>query len=171
MTADKNQEEITSINEEKLASFLKDMESKQNLPMAVIAGFISSIIGAAIWAAVTVATEYQIGWMAIGVGLLVGFSVRFLGKGINTIFGYIGASFALFGCLLGNFLSVLGFISIQEGINYFEVFGMIDYSKVPEIMISTFHPMDLLFYGLAVYEGYKFSFQNLSDDQISELQS
>ena len=48
---------------------------------------------------------------------------------------------------------------------------MIDYSKAPELMISMFHPMDLLFYGLAVYEGYKFSFQNLSDDQISELQS
>ena len=101
----------------------------------------------------------------------MGFSVRFLGKGINDIFGYVGAAFSLFGCLLGNFLSILGFVSIQEGVGYFEMFGMVDYSRIPEIMTYTFQPIDLLFYGLAIYQGYKFSFQKLSSEQISRLEN
>ena len=172
MTENIDQEqEIPLINQEELVILLQEMRLKQNLPLAILAGIISSLVGAAVWAAVTVATEYQIGWMAVGVGFLVGFSVRFLGKGINDIFGYVGAAFSLFGCLLGNFLSILGFVSIQEGVGYFEMFGMVDYSRIPEIMTYTFQPIDLLFYGLAIYQGYKFSFQKLSSEQISRLEN
>ena len=63
--------------------------------MALVAGGASSLVGAIIWAAVTVATEYQIGWMAVGVGALVGFTVRLAGKGIEKIYGYIDAGLAL----------------------------------------------------------------------------
>lgn len=60
------------------------------------------------------ATKYQIGWMAIGVGFLVGFSVRRFGRGTAKTFGIIGAVSALPGCLLGNLLSACGFIAQSE---------------------------------------------------------
>ena len=94
-----------------------------------------------------------------------------LGRGVNDIFGYIGGAFSLIGCLLGNFLSILEFRSIQGDIIYLEVFGMIDYFKIFKVMIYTFQPMDLLFYGLAIYWGYKFSLRNLSGEQISQLEN
>ena len=47
-----------------------------NLPPGVVAGLGAAIVGAAIWAAITAATDYQIGFMAIGVGFLAGFAVR-----------------------------------------------------------------------------------------------
>jgi len=34
---------------------------------------------------------------------------------------------------------------------------------------ATFHPTDLLFYGIAVYEGYRFSFRRLSDADLAGL--
>ncbi len=33
----------------------------------------------------------------------------------------------------------------------------------------TFQPMDLLFYAIAVYEGYRFSFVQISEEQIAGL--
>ena len=36
-------------------------------------------------------------------------------------------------------------------------------------MVETFHPMDLLFYGIAIYEGYRFSFRELLEDEIESI--
>ena len=157
-----------SINEDKLNQYLDKLRVEQNLPLGLIGGLIAALVGAALWAVITVTTEYQIGYMAIAVGFIVGFTMKFTGKGIDKIFGIVGAALSLVGCLLGNCLSVVGFISIAEGIEYFETLAMIDYSLMPEIMMSTFSPIDLLFYGIAVYEGYKFSFRTITEQEIIE---
>jgi len=36
-------------------------------------------------------------------------------------------------------------------------------------MTATFNPMDLLFYGLAVYAGYRFSFRRISAEELAKL--
>lgn len=43
---------------------------------ASIGGLIGGLIGAAIWAGITYFTNYEIGWIAWGVGFLVGLGVR-----------------------------------------------------------------------------------------------
>ena len=42
-------------------AFLKD---RQNLPLGLLAGLGAALGGAVLWAVITVATEYQIGYMA-----------------------------------------------------------------------------------------------------------
>jgi len=145
---------------------MERLKLEQNLPSALLTGFIASIIGAILWAAVTVITEYQIGFMAITVGLLVGFAIRYFGRGIDKIFGIIGGVFAIFGCLLGNLFSILGFYAISVGIGIFDILGLINLSVIPDLMVETFSPIDLLFYGLAIYEGYKFSFRKITEEEI-----
>ena len=49
----------------------------------ILLGVIAGAIGAAIWAAIAVATEHEIGWIAWGIGLLVGFGVR-IGAGSES---------------------------------------------------------------------------------------
>lgn len=141
------------INEEQLAHF----RLEQNLNFAIITGILTSLIGAIIWAAVTVATQVQIGYMAVGIGVLVGLGIRYTGKGIDPIYSYLGAGFALFSCLFGNFLSVLGFGAAELGITWIQVLDQVEFSLLLEVMADNFHPMDLLFYSIAVYEGYKFA--------------
>jgi vacuolar-type H+-ATPase subunit I/STV1 len=140
---------------------------EQNLPLGFAGGTAAAIVGAIVWAIITVATGYQIGWIAMGVGFIVGYSVRYLGKGMDPIFGIMGGALALFGCLLGNFFSLIGITANQEGMPYLDLLSNIDYSLIPEIMIDTFSPMDLLFYGIAAYEGYKFSFRQITEQEIA----
>lgn len=155
-----------TIDQDKLNLYMEKLGLEQNLPFAIISGIAAALVAAVLWAVVTVATQYQIGFMAIVVGLMVGYTIRYTGKGIDKTFGIIGAALALFGCVLGNFLSLIGFFANAEGLGYMEAMGMIDFALVPEIMIETFNPMDLLFYGLAVYEGYQFSFRKITEQEI-----
>jgi hypothetical protein len=141
------------------------LRAEQNLPLAIFAGIGGAILGAAVWAGVTVTTEFQIGYMAIAVGFLVGYAVR-LGNGIDKIFGITGAILALLGCVLGNLLSVVGFISKQQHMGVMETLSRLDYSKLPEIFMATFSFMDLVFYAIAVYEGYRFSFRRLTAQDL-----
>lgn len=159
--------EIT-IDKDKLDLYNNKLKLEQNLPLAIIGGLSVTIIGAILWATITVVTEYQIGYMAIAIGLAVGYSVRIFGKGIDMIFGIIGAFLALFGCVLGNFLSLVGFFANAEGLGYFETISLIDLSLIPDIMIESFNPMDVLFYGFAIYEGYRFSFRQITEEEIIE---
>jgi hypothetical protein len=157
------------IDETKYNELLKSIELKQNLSMGILGGIVASMVGAIIWAIVTIITGYQIGFMAIGVGFLVGYSVRILGKGINNTFGMAGAILSFIGCVLGNILSICISASQYESIPLLQIISNLNVGIIVELMIETFHPMDLLFYGIAVYEGYKFSFRELSEDEIASI--
>lgn len=164
-------EQTFQVDPAKMQAFNDRLEAEQNLLPGVLGGVVAAVIGAAIWAVVTVATKYQIGWMAIGVGFLVGFAVRTLGKGVSKSFGIVGAMCALFGCLLGNVLTACGFLANQESIPVFQVVlkALTRPALAVELIKITFSPMDLLFYGIAVYEGYKFSFRQITPEEIASL--
>jgi antitoxin component YwqK of YwqJK toxin-antitoxin module len=142
------------------------MRAQQDMSYAVVGGLSASLVGALLWAVITVATGYQIGYIAIVVGLLVGLAVRYFGAGIDYVYGLIGGLFALFGCALGNILSQVGFYANQEGLSYFDVLGMLNLSVILNIFGESFSPMDLVFYGIAGYEGYKFAFRTIPEEFI-----
>ncbi len=160
---------IREIRQNIAPEIMQKLKAEQNLNFGIIAGIIAGIIFAILWGVITVATEYQIGYMAIAVGAGVGFAIRIFGKGIDSIFGYWGAGISLVSVVLGNFLSIIGFLANAEGLGYLETINLIDYSYLPEIMIETFNPMDLLFYGFAIYEGYKFSFRQITEDSLGNI--
>ena len=128
-----------------------------NLPAAVMGGLVAALVGAVVWAVITVTTKFQIGFMAVGVGFLVAWAVRTLGKGRTQAFGIIGAVFAFLGCVLGNLLSACGFIAADQAQPVMSVASKVfsTPSVAVDILQTTFSGMDLLFYGIAVYEGYK----------------
>jgi hypothetical protein len=130
---------------------------EQNLPMGFIAGLAAAATGAAIWAMITLVTNFQIGWMAVGVGFLVGWTVRVAGKGTTTMFGVLGAALALGGCLAGNLLTVCVVASRQLEVGVIDVLARLTPAFTLDLMWAMFSPIDLLFYGLAIYEGYRFS--------------
>lgn len=145
---------------------MQKLRAEQNFPLAVIAGVLTGLIGAVLWAAITVSTEYQIGYMALAIGFGVGFAIRIAGKGIDPIYGFLGATIALLSCVLGNVFGIVGFVANSEGLGYVETLVGIDYSLMPEVMAENFSVMDILFYGIAIFEGYKFSFRRMTEEEL-----
>ena len=128
-----------------------------SLPMALLAGCVAAAAGAAAWAIVTMISGLKIGWVAVGIGFLVGYAVRKFGNGSEPMFQVLGAVLSLLGCLGGNLLMVCLIASRQENIPLLTVLTHLQPSVVVDLMVETFRPMDLVFYAIAVYEGYRFS--------------
>lgn len=128
-----------------------------SIPVAIIAGLAASIVGALIWAVASYVTGYKIGWVAVGIGFLVGIAVRFGGRGNEGIYQIAGAALALFGCVMGNAFMVIAILSKVADMGMFEAYSTIGISGVIDLMKTTASPMDLIFYGIAAYEGWRFS--------------
>ncbi len=167
------EEAAPAIDPAKATAVYVQLVQQQNFPLGVIAGFIAAVAGAVAWAAVTITTQYQIGWLAVGVGFLVGIAVRKAGRGLTKPFGIAGGILALFGCLLGNFLAMCGLVANEVAQPLVDV--TLTFATQPmaaiELMKETFSPMDLLFYGIAAYEGYKFSFREIQDHELESMLS
>ena len=104
--------------------------------------------------------------MAIAIGFIVGFSNRTLGKGLDQVYGIVGALFAFLGCFFGNYFSMIGFAADATGMTYMDALTTFESSLIIDAMIEDFSIIDVLFYGIAIYEGYKFSFRQLDEDEI-----
>ncbi len=145
----------------------ENFRNEQNLVMGLLAGLLAALVGAGIWAGLAALTGYMVGWVAVGIGFAVGFAVRFGGKGLEKSFGFIGAALAGFSCALGNLLIVSHFVGLEEGLSFFGVLSLLTPQIVMELMVATFSPMDLLFYGLAIYTGYKYSIRQISEAELA----
>lgn len=152
---------ITEPKEESFAEKRERLRMEQRLIPGILAGLGMGVAGAIVWGIITITTGFQIGYLALAIGAAVGFTIRKTGKGIDPIFGYWGAGIALFSVMLGNFFSAMGFLAGSVGLGYAETLLRFDYGYLLAIMQETFSPMDLVFYGIAVYEGYKFSFREI----------
>jgi hypothetical protein len=137
-------------------SAIEQIDDQPNLIMGWIGGVIAMLVSAGIWGAITYFTGYQIGWIAIGVGFLVGIAIRFLGKGKSLTFGISAAVLSLIGCVLGNLLVYAGIIARQEGASFLDIFFFLLLTPAAAIEVFTiaFDFFDILFYALAAYVGF-----------------
>jgi hypothetical protein len=135
---------------------IQSLDDEPNLLMGLVGGAVAMLVGAVLWGAITYLTEYQIGWMAIGVGFLVGIAIKFFGRGKTIGFGISGAILALIGCLIGNLIFYAGIIAREEGLSFPNVLFvlLINPAAALEVLSIAFSFMDILFYALAAYAGF-----------------
>jgi len=148
---------------------LEKLRAEQNFNIGLIASVIVGLIGAGLWAVITIVTEYQIGYMALAIGAGVGFSMRIFGKGIDQKFGITGAIIALLSCVLGNVFVLIAVIGNELGMSFFEASSQIDIAALPSLLVETTDGIILLFYAIATYEGYKFSFRPVTKEEVAKI--
>jgi hypothetical protein len=135
---------------------IDQLENESNLLMGLIGGAVAMLVSAIVWGAVTYFTNYQIGYLAVGVGFLVGIAVKYFGRGKTAIFGISSAILALMGTMLGNLMFYSGIIAKQESVPFLTVFFY--FLTTPADLIGVFAAafgfMDIVFYVLAAYVGF-----------------
>jgi antitoxin component YwqK of YwqJK toxin-antitoxin module len=146
-----------------------ELIKQEDIVYGITGGLAAAIVSALVWALITVSTKYQIGYMAVGVGALVGVGVRIFGAGVQKYFGVVAAVLALFGCALGNVLSQLAFAADEQAMSYWEILGYLDFDLVVALLRDGFRPMDVLFYGLAVSVAYRISIRKVEEELVTAV--
>lgn len=162
---------LSALEAARVQSLYEAFLKEQNFLAALAAGLIAALLGAVAWGVVTVVTQFQIGFMALGVGYLVGFAVRRFGRGIVTAYGLLGATLALVGCILGNLISASVFLADYLSIPFMDVLSAAvrQPELALELLTDTFHPLDLLFYAIAIRQAYKSSFRKVTELELSSV--
>lgn len=122
--------------EDRLANFQPDEEeSKGYIIGAIVGGVISMVLCAFLWVLVVEWTAYEHSAYALVVGAIVGFAVRWTGRGETVWFGIIAAVCAVIACFWGETAS--------------------------EVKIDL---MSLVFYNAAAIEAYKIASNQSEED-------
>lgn len=137
------------------------MEEKQGVKigMPIIGGLIAAILGGVVWAAVAAMTEYEVGLIAILVGVLCGYAVAlFSNKQIATVHKIIAVVFSLIGILLGKYLTVVYFTA--QLYTDMSMMKLVFNGEMISAFVETFteyfsEPIDLLFVVLAIVSAWQ----------------
>ena len=117
------------------------------------AAIAAAVIGAIAWAVITVISDYKIGLVAVGIGVLVGLAIERFGGGDPRL-PVAGAILALFGCVLGDlFIAAHAWAKLRD-VGIFD-----EFQRPHEVWTAYTHAFGALywvFYAIAAFEGYQF---------------
>jgi hypothetical protein len=164
-------DEHVEIDEVALRNFLKRVRENQNLMLAILTGTAAALAGAVLWGFIAAALERHVAFFALGLGALVGLTVRKFGQGFDRVFGIAGGILAAGGCVAGLLFTVLVFTSRALGISLFDVLGNLGFREYRMIWAETVQPVHFIFYILAIYEGYRFSIKRISNAELRSFTS
>lgn len=157
------------------SSMIEKLKSEQNYFKGILSGITAGLVCAFLWAQICIFSGLVISAMAIGVGLVVGLTIRLVGNGIEKKFGYWGAIISLFSCFLGDILAIIGFVAKANDLPFFEMLIFrFNYSELPSFFMETLNFKDFLFYifySFALAFGYRFSFRKITANKIAEMES
>ncbi len=136
-----------------------------NLLMAIMGGVVGAVVGGIIWALIAIITDYEIGYIAIGVGALAGGGVLIAtNRQRGTPFQIIAVMTGVAGIFVGKLLGAVYFyreILIEDyGIELVNEVGMgaiigDTIQLFPEYLSVTLEPIDLLFVVLAIVTAWR----------------
>ena len=136
---------------------LKAETENPNLVMAGILGFVAAVVAGAIWYAVSILTGYQIGYLAIGVGFLIGWAIVFgSGKKRGSVLQLMSAAITLVTLFTSQYFILLYYFRkyMLENPGEFpgykgEMFLVSPFN--PEILQGMISPMGLVIWGIGIY--------------------
>ena len=153
---------MTPEEKEKNYARAKVLLSEQKFRVAVISGAVATILAAGIYASAIVAAGYSASFIAIGLGAIIGLTIQFLGRGIESKFVVLASVLAVVGCILGNFIAGLILLARRLGGFSAEIAEHITPTLFLEFTVSTFRPVYLLYWLIAVAAASYFAKRPLS---------
>jgi dipeptide/tripeptide permease len=93
---------LDSAEKQRNYALAEKLLSEQNFAAAVVAGGVATLLTAAAYGITIETWPFSYGFAAAGVGIVIGVSMQFLGRGISTKFAVMAAAYTIVGCVLGN---------------------------------------------------------------------
>jgi hypothetical protein len=122
------------------------------LPRAIAMGALGALVGAGVWAAVLIATDVEIGYLAVLVGFLAGYGVKYGARGgTGRQLQQVAVACTFFGLVATKYFVFAHFVSVdaaKDGIQvgYFSLGVILTFPRALFSMLSMF---DLLWLFLA----------------------
>ncbi len=142
-------------------------EVPQAMPLRIlqgaVGGLIAAVVGGLIWGLILQFTEYEVGFIAWGIGFLCAWAVGFFSfKGRGPIFQLIAVFFSIFGILIGKyygfFYFLKEFITQDYGaeaaaeVSVFSFDVLLIFVEYLKDMVDFY---DLIFVALAIYTAWR----------------
>lgn len=124
--------------------------SEQNFAAALIAGAVATLLAATIYGIIVAKWSFSYGFAAAGIGIAVGISMQYLGRGIEMKFTVAASVYTIAGCVLGNMFGVVMRLPIENAISTFDVFQSHVFSVLSRWSISHVSFIDIVFWFVAV---------------------
>jgi hypothetical protein len=142
------------------AAFAVETESP-NLKGAICLGLIAGITAGAIWSAIQIFTGYQVGYVALGAGYLIGYAVVWgSGKKRGTSLQSISAVITLLSVAGASYFSLLHSVNkyltdelAKEGKSLPSFVWVSPFQ--PEVLSEMISPMTLLIWGIGIYIAFR----------------
>ncbi len=108
--------------------------SEQNFAAAVIVGAVATVLAAAIYGIVVARWDFSYGFAAAGIGIAVGISMQYLGRGIDTKFAVAAAVYTVAGCLLGNVFRVVSPLDVFRSNDFSQIARSVSYISLGNLV-------------------------------------
>lgn len=128
---------------------------------AIVAAVVAAILGGVVWGLIVKWSDYEVGFVAWGIGFLVGIAVLGATRGARgPVFQVVAVAGALLGILLGKYLS---FAWVLQAVAREETGGAVEIAVLSRDTVELFRDeldtvfdwIDLLWVGLAVYTAWR----------------
>lgn len=120
----------------------------RHLPLAIVGGGLGALVSAAVWAAIAIATEFEIGYIAVLLGFLAGWGVKLgAGRARGVPLQVIAVVWSLLGLFIAKYAIVAGILGRDYGLPYV---GAETFDVFLEVLPEMVSPFDLLWVVLAV---------------------
>ena len=124
--------------------------SEQNFAAAVIAGAVATLLAAVAYGIVVATWRFSYGFAAAGIGVVIGISMQFLGRGIAMKFAVLATVYTIAGCLLGNLFRVIVEQVRGTGTSPIDLLRNNSLSTLAEWSVSYVSLIDLVYWFVAV---------------------
>jgi hypothetical protein len=138
----------------------KEETENPNLLMAAVVGTVAALVAGVAWSLFSVFTGYQIGYVAIGVGFLIGYAVIWgSGKKRGAPLQLISAGITVVTLLVSQYFLVLYYArkyAIEHAAEIPGYQGQWFFVPLfhPDVLKAMFSPMGLLIWGIGIFFAY-----------------
>jgi hypothetical protein len=138
-------------DKQQLYPIAEQLLSEQNFLAAVIAGAVATVLAAAGYGIATAVWDFSYGFAAVGIGIVVGLSMQFLGRGIEKRFAVLASVYTIAGCLLGNGFAVVMQLALRNSSSPINVIWNNTLSMLGGRAIAMISMIDVFFWAIAVW--------------------